>query len=419
MARKLPPCGTKFGFLVDESVSFARDPMQYIQKKQTASGSTLFRTRILGKSTVFVTSNDDVRRLLQEQASNYHRSALSHIEDLFGVRSIIFADNDDFARLRSIIQSVVEPKRISAHNALIDSVIDDHLRELSVDGGVALYKTFKALATDLSLALFLGMDGDELRRTSGQFTELTTEHWRGVVSLPVQFKLPFYGKSRFRAAMEARSKLMTEIYDRMRRADETTLLRALADGGFADKEEAAIHVLLFVSALAPKALASLLTSFCLELAKNDSCRERALNDDGYLDDVLLEIERLWPPFLGGRKIATRDFRLGDYVIPQGHSIIYTTFTANRDTSLFPDPEKFNPARWSTSNADHREMVWTFGGGQRGCVGKALSKALVKRCCLYLVKNYTWSFSDGLDLKIKWLPVTRPREHVIARFSKRK
>lgn len=32
-------------------------------------------------------------------------------------------------------------------------------------------------------------------------------------------------------------------------------------------------------------------------------RLKAAQDDRYLENVLLEVKRLWPPFLGGRRIA--------------------------------------------------------------------------------------------------------------------
>ena len=32
-------------------------------------------------------------------------------------------------------------------------------------------------------------------------------------------------------------------------------------------------------------------------------RRKAAQDDRYLENVLLEVKRLWPPFLGGRRLA--------------------------------------------------------------------------------------------------------------------
>ena len=46
-----------------------------------------------------------------------------------------------------------------------------------------------------------------------------------------------------------------------------SFLSVVRDAGFQSKAEMANHVLLFVSALIPKALAALMTSFCIELGK--------------------------------------------------------------------------------------------------------------------------------------------------------
>lgn len=78
---------------------------------------------------------------------------------------------------------------------------------------------------------------------------------------------------------------------------------SLASLPLPDSSSARQHLLLFISALIPKALASLLTSFTLALAGDQQARRRALDEPRYLDSVLLEVQRLWPPFIGGRRIA--------------------------------------------------------------------------------------------------------------------
>lgn len=78
---------------------------------------------------------------------------------------------------------------------------------------------------------------------------------------------------------------------------------SLASLPLPDSSSARQHLLLFISALIPKALASLLTSFTLALAGDRQARLRALDEPHYLDAVLLEVQRLWPPFIGGRRIA--------------------------------------------------------------------------------------------------------------------
>ena len=36
---------------------------------------------------------------------------------------------------------------------------------------------------------------------------------------------------------------------------------------------------------------------------HEKMRRRAIEDPDYLHGVLLEVQRLWPPFIGGRRIA--------------------------------------------------------------------------------------------------------------------
>lgn len=44
--------------------------------------------------------------------------------------------------------------------------------------------------------------------------------------------------------------------------------------------------------------------FCPVLSQEE-VRARARQDHTYLDQVLLEVQRLWPPFIGGRRIASQ------------------------------------------------------------------------------------------------------------------
>ena len=53
-------------------------------------------------------------------------------------------------------------------------------------------------------------------------------------------------------------------------------------------------------------MSSLLTSVVIELSKTENRRWReCCRDDSLLEDVLLEVQRLWPPFFGGRRICTQ------------------------------------------------------------------------------------------------------------------
>ena len=45
-------------------------------------------------------------------------------------------------------------------------------------------------------------------------------------------------------------------------------------------------------------------------------RAKARADSEFLNDVLLEVERLWPPIFGGRRLAIKDTKLSGFKIPK-------------------------------------------------------------------------------------------------------
>lgn len=73
---------------------------------------------------------------------------------------------------------------------------------------------FKELATRLSIALFLSCDiGEEDAR---EISELMTTHWRGIISVPLPVKVPFYGwRSGYSKALTAKDRLLKIIKDRL------------------------------------------------------------------------------------------------------------------------------------------------------------------------------------------------------------
>ncbi len=73
---------------------------------------------------------------------------------------------------------------------------------------VVVYEMLKELATQLSIALFLGHDiGEEEAK---EVSELMTTHWRGIISVPFSMRGPWsMWKSGFSKALAAK----VQLYD--------------------------------------------------------------------------------------------------------------------------------------------------------------------------------------------------------------
>ncbi|XP_048451371.1 beta-amyrin 11-oxidase-like isoform X2 [Rhincodon typus] len=336
---------------------------------------------------------------------------------LFG-DTVCFTNGEEAQLLRLSLMQLFRGKAVDTYADYVNRVCIRNLKELSLSSEpVAVYTLFKRLATELVLGIFLNVDAEESAALSKQITQLSTQHWHGLISAPVKVKVSVWS-SAFTQALEAKEKLLNIINERLK-SEEDGLIAKIRTVPFPENTNAAQHLLLFISALIPKALASLLTSFTVELAGSDKVdlRKRAQESEDYLDHVLLEVERLWPSFIGGRRIAKQDTTLCGYVVPKGYVALFVAFAVHRDPEIFDDPDEFQPERWSGRNAGQEKLLCCFGNGSRNCIGIDLNNMILKTTAGYLLNHYCWQLDPpNQSLEYKWLPVSRPAEDPKIKFT---
>ena len=66
----------------------------------------------------------------------------------------------------------------------------------------------------------------------------------------------------------------------------------------------------------------------------------------YLDMVLDEVLRLYPPAWIGPRRAVRDFEFGGHTVPDGAYVNYCSWASHRIPEVFPEPEAFIPERFT-------------------------------------------------------------------------
>jgi cytochrome P450 len=111
----------------------------------------------------------------------------------------------------------------------------------------------------------------------------------------------------------------------------------------------------------------MLTEMMRLLAENPEQWAMVKADPSRIPSIVEETLRLSTPTQGMFRIATRDVELAGVHIPKGSRVVIVFMSANRDESLFAEPDAFNPDRANLS--DHL----AFGKGTHFCVGANLSR----------------------------------------------
>jgi len=91
----------------------------------------------------------------------------------------------------------------------------------------------------------------------------------------------------------------------------------------------------------------------------------------YVEAVVRESMRLYPPVWAVGREALEDLELGGHRLPKGTQVWLSMYVVQRDGRYFDDPETFRPERWESGEllkSIPKYAYFPFGGGPRLCVG---------------------------------------------------
>ena len=93
----------------------------------------------------------------------------------------------------------------------------------------------------------------------------------------------------------------------------------------------------------------------------------------YLDMVINEVLRLYPPVNNINRAIHETFELEGYIFPKGFMVNVSVMGIHHDPNIWPDPDRFDPERFSKNNPEvagrHQMSFIPFAFGKRTCIGK--------------------------------------------------
>ena len=113
--------------------------------------------------------------------------------------------------------------------------------------------------------------------------------------------------------------------------------------------------------------------------------------------VVKESMRLLPPVwtLNTRQ-ANEDTVVGNYLFPKDKVIFISPYSSHHNPKYFPNPEKFDPERFSTENEKSipKHVYIPFGSGPRVCIGQAFAMMEAKLILASVVQCFDISLMKG-------------------------
>jgi cytochrome P450 len=131
----------------------------------------------------------------------------------------------------------------------------------------------------------------------------------------------------------------------------------------------------------------------------------------YLEQVLDETLRLYPPAWVGPRRAVAPFELHGHTVPGGAFVNYCSWASHRLPNVFPEPDSFRPERFSpdAKAALPRGAYIPFGGGSRTCIGMRFGQLEVRTIATLILSRFALSPPSDFRLTIRQMPTISPRE----------
>ncbi|KAF2903666.1 hypothetical protein ILUMI_02507 [Ignelater luminosus] len=131
-------------------------------------------------------------------------------------------------------------------------------------------------------------------------------------------------------------------------------------------------------------------------ACNGKITYEALMGMKYLDMVISETLRLWTPATFLNRKCVKPFTIQPFIpgekplhIESGTECMIPAFAIHRDSRYFPNPNKFDPERFSDENKSRIQpfTYFPFGIGPRICIGNRFALLEIKTGIFYLLTRF--------------------------------
>lgn len=126
-----------------------------------------------------------------------------------------------------------------------------------------------------------------------------------------------------------------------------------------------------------------------------------------LERVIKESMRLFPPAPFTPRLMTQPAALGGVELPAGTEVIISPYCLHRIPDLYPEPQRFSPARWESLDPSPFEYA-PFSAGARMCIGAGFAMMEMKTVLAMMLQRFGVELAPGTRVDRFATVVLRPK-----------
>ena len=394
MASYRYPPGPRPKGIFGNALQLRKDPLDYVTTLQRTYGDAA--TFYLGKTpAVLFARPEAIRYVLIENARNFtNRQATENLRLLLG-DGLLSIDGDFHRQQRRLVQPAFHKQRIESYRDAMVACTGRVLDEWQPGEQRDMAEEMMRLTMHIVAKTLFNVDiASQSERIGLAFhhASLFANRSRAPFNR-LRINLPFTAYGKYLRARKFLDDTINAIIAQRRASGNDTgdvismLLKAQDEDGSTMTDQQARDEILTLLAAGHATTANTLTWTFYLLSNHPDIREKLLAelqrvlggraptvDDlaqlPYLDMVIKESMRLYPPAWTQGRFTAGDFEYSGYSIRRGTIILLSQWVTHRLPDLWPEPEAFKPERFDpdTGQKYHPQAYFPFGAGSRICIG---------------------------------------------------
>jgi cytochrome P450 len=424
------------------------DPLGMMRRYAREYGD-IVRFHVMMQERILLNHPDFIEQVLVIQQSKFHKSELTRrITGRMLGQGLLISEGDFWRRQRRLAQPAFHRSRVNDYAAVMTQIAEDHVA-LWRDGEERnVSQDMMGLTLDIAVRTLFGTtlpgEAEQVGRAMTFLMRYSLRRQRLPVRIPENWPTPDNRRANHELAFMD-SLVYRMISERQAAnggsAHHNDLLALLMDamdedGSHMTKQQLRDEAMtLFIAG--HETTSQMLSWTWYALSQNPAIEERLyeelkgvlggrppevadLQRLPYLQAVMNESLRLYPPAYILARTAIEPCQIGGYDIPLGATILLSQWVTHRDPRFYDDPERYRPERWLDGLMQRLPAgaYFPFGDGPRRCIGQGFALMEAAIVIGILAQKFRLRLVPGHEVVPEPLVTLRPRQGIRMRLHAR-
>ncbi|HSS62311.1 MAG TPA: cytochrome P450 [Candidatus Limnocylindrales bacterium] len=373
---------------------FQRDRLEFLRRCAETGDALSFR--FAAEDVLVVSRPELVNDVLITHRTDFSKAYLTSLMHPLLAGSMLLADSDSWLHERKLVLPAFHHERLVNYAAIMQEEARRACASWATGQQRDVHSDMMRMTLQIVTRTLFGIDFSSAVPVAENLVATVMEEFNRRIASPVRFRfpLPTWRTLRLLQSMRALDEIAYRAIAERRNRPQADLLSMLVaaqdEEGRPMTDREVRDACLAVFFAGHETTACLLSWTWYELARRPDIEARMLDEldrqgvhagDSpatlverlpYMQAVLKEVLRLYPPAYAFGRRALRATSVGEHSVPAGTTVLMSPWAIQRQATYFEDPERFAPERWENGLASHlpRFAYFPFSSGPRRCVGSS-------------------------------------------------